>query len=714
MNRRLGVVGGAVAVVAVLLAVAIGAQLTHGAERQAGPADTSPGRFLFATPRKGARVCQQSETIHAGTDRLRMTLGTNGRPGPAVRVIGRGPTGGVVARGRLAPGWTSGVVRIPLDVQPRETVSGGRWCFTAASGARLAWAGEDADPTLSATMRGRPTPGRLSIASLLPGRPSLLSMAGRLAHHFAAGNAGWIGPWTLVLVPVFFLAALAAAARALLTAPRESRRRIPSAARWCVAAAVLTTASWALLTPPFQVPDENAHFAYVAQVVEDGTLPMPRRVGEEPYSQQEQATLSGLRLYDVTGNVLDKPPWSAPEARALRRVPARDLSRHSVTADTASSNPPLYYLLAAPVYAATKWTTMLDQVLPLRLVSVLLAGLTVLGIFLFVRELLPSSPWTWAAGGLAAAFQPLFGFISGGVNADALLYACGAWTLFAMARLLRHGLNLRRAALLGGAVAAGLLTKPLFLGLVPAAAAAMLLGLVRAARGKIRPRSLIGPAAVAAAVVALPLAAYELIGRALFDHGYFQSGVTVAGLATVAPGHGGGPNFEASYVWQLFLPRLPFMNDLFQPPDTLPLRFIWFDGFVGRFGWLDYEFAEWVTGAAVWIAAALLAAAVGTLILQRRSMRGRWLELGCYALVLIGLAAVVGHQQWRVFSVGTGAGFFQARYFLAALGLFGGLVAVAVRLAGRRAGPAVAVAVAGLAALHAASALILTVARYYA
>ena len=48
-------------------------------------------------------------------------------------------------------------------------------------------------------------------------------------------------------------------------------------------------------------------------------------------------------------------------------------------------------------------------------VSALLAALTTLFTFLFLREVL-EEPWTWTVGALAVAFQPLFGFISSGVH----------------------------------------------------------------------------------------------------------------------------------------------------------------------------------------------------------------------------------------------------------------------------------------------------------
>ena len=64
--------------------------------------------------------------------------------------------------------------------------------------------------------------------------------------------------------------------------------------------------------------------------------------------------------------------------------------------------------------------------------------------------------------------------------------------------------------------------------------------------------------------------------------------------------------------------------------------------------------------------------------------------------------------------VGTGAVFEQPRYLLPLLGLYGAVVALAVRAGGRRWAPALAVAFVVLAVGHDIYGQVLTVARYYA
>ena len=37
-----------------------------------------------------------------------------------------------------------------------------------------------------------------------------------------------------------------------------------------------------------------------------------------------------------------------------------------------------------------------------------------------------AAPWAWARAAMVAAFQPMLGFMSGGVNNDSLLFAASA------------------------------------------------------------------------------------------------------------------------------------------------------------------------------------------------------------------------------------------------------------------------------------------------
>lgn len=698
----------ALAVAAVAVLAGTLAQLTHKAPRQTGSNDATAQGFSVSAPaRKG--VCQDNETLYRATRELLMTIAAFGKPTPPLEVeILQGER--TVARGGLPAGWGEGALRIPVAPAPRKSLAPVTVCVRSPKAPRdvqFAFGGEPTPPEQGARIGSRGQPGRFSLETYY-GRPrSLLDVAPAIAHHYDSGNARWLGGWTLIVVIGLVVAALVAAGIALNA---STSGRVPRAARAAVAVALLVGSAWALLTPPFMVPDETSHVAYVQGMVETGKLPLAR--GGTAFSGRENDLLAGLHFYDVIGAPSAKPPWTDAEAAAVQQVNASQSSRKSFNASSASSNPPLYYLVQAPVYALTRGLTMLDQLLPLRLVSVLFGGLTVLFTFLFLTELLPGRPETWAPGALVVALQPLFGFITGGVNADAGLFACGAATLWLICLVLRRGLTWRRGLGLGAALAAGLLTKPLFLGLFPAGVLALAIAAWRRAGS---PRMRLGMLAGALALAVLPVILYDVLGNLISGHPYFPDGVAVTGTAAAAAG-GGTPTglaalrIEAFYIWQLFLPRLPFMADRFAGP--LPLRVTWFDGFIGRFGWLDYAFSQRVTDLAVKIAFAVLALVVVGLVRARSLLRRRWAEALCLAIALAGILGAIGVQQYNAANTGAPS-LTQTRYLLPLLALYGGLASIAMGALGRRVAPYLGVALVAAAALHEIGGMLLTVMRYY-
>ena len=59
---------------------------------------------------------------------------------------------------------------------------------------------------------------------------------------------------------------------------RSQLRRMPRAAWVCALVAFLNAACWAVISPPFENPDEPSHFAYVQRLAETGqTAHLERR-----------------------------------------------------------------------------------------------------------------------------------------------------------------------------------------------------------------------------------------------------------------------------------------------------------------------------------------------------------------------------------------------------------------------------------------------------
>ncbi len=215
--------------------------------------------------------------------------------------------------------------------------------------------------------------------------------------------------------------------------------RVPRVAWACAAVALLNGLAWSLITPPFEVPDENAHYAYVQQLAERGKL--PRAVAPEGFfSPAEDGTLGAIGFYLIVGRPHNPAPFSTLQQQGIENVEHLHLrTTGNGNAFTATNNPPLYYAIQTVPYklAGAAGGSVLDRLAAMRMLSVLMAAITVLLVYLFLSELLPGSPLACCAGALVAALQPLFAFMSAGVNNDELLYLTATGVLWGIARVFK-------------------------------------------------------------------------------------------------------------------------------------------------------------------------------------------------------------------------------------------------------------------------------------
>lgn len=141
---------------------------------------------------------------------------------------------------------------------------------------------------------------------------------------------------------------------------------------------------YAALTPAWQVPDEPAHYNYVRQLA-GGTLPV---IEPGDYDQEllEQLKESGF-----------------PPNESISTIQYED------------HQPPLYYLLASPIYLLFN-----GDLLPLRLFSLLLGAMTLLVARQIGRLIFPNRPLVVLIAVALIAFIPQHVAMMTGVNNDSL------------------------------------------------------------------------------------------------------------------------------------------------------------------------------------------------------------------------------------------------------------------------------------------------------
>jgi hypothetical protein len=224
----------------------------------------------------------------------------------------------------------------------------------------------------------------------------------------------------------------------------------------------------------------------------------------------------------------------------------------------------------------------------MRITSALIGALVAAFTFLLARELAPSRPWLGVIAALLVAYQPMYSFISGIVNNDVGVNAAAAALAFLLVRLLRRGLTVPLGLCTGVVLLATPLIKETGLSLYPVAALVLI------------------------AAIVLHHSRADLPGwLALVVGAILMNEISVHVLSTLQPPSGTngfqaiGSNTSAasealhhipefiSYMWQLFLPGLPFMGQHFAS-GSVPAYTIFVKRGWGAFGWYDVFFPTWI------------------------------------------------------------------------------------------------------------------------
>jgi 4-amino-4-deoxy-L-arabinose transferase-like glycosyltransferase len=296
--------------------------------------------------------------------------------------------------------------------------------------------------------------------------------------------------------------------------------------------------------------------------------------------------------------------------------------------------------------------------------------LTVTGVWLLAGEAFGRDRLLQVAAAGTATLAPMIGFVSGSVNPDAMLYAAWSIALWLGVRLLRRGASPGRAAALLGAVGVACVVKATSYALVPAALLALGVALWRGGRLSLRRRAV--TAGAAAVGILATLGVWIGVAHALHRAAAAQVGEVSNGAAATL-----NVREIASYLWQFYLPRLPFQKPFPLPSTTLPAYDIWFKQAWGSFGWLEVKFPPAVYVVLLIASVSVAAAAVVGLWRARRRLDPAVLAF----LTLAGLVLLAGlHWTEYRYLAGRLGPFNSGRYLLPMIGVPGLLVAQAARM----------------------------------
>lgn len=597
----------------------------------------------------GTQACATGLNLPGGTARVQLAV-VSGQPiRPRLQMTLRTSTGSSVSTVRAAAVTTGVSERVAFPIAPLAGRSASVPVVLCIKG-RGGVFGVGATPTTEGIQPPLQIGGQSTLLRLavwyLPGAGSTRSYLGELPtmlNRAALFAPGFVRPWLLVVIFLGLLPVTAVLVIRCLAVASAGRLR--TLALWLYLVAVLNGAAWSLITPAFQAPDEVDHFAYVQSLAERGVKPGPYTAPPaHRWSTAEEDALLG------TGTLTDhqlgdsRAPGLRADTGAYQQLVARNHPRpdDGGGGQTTSSYGPLYYLAVTPGYLIASGGSVFSQLEATRLISVLIGALACVFAYLTVRELAPRQAWAAALAGLVVALQPMYSFLSGALNNDIGVDAGAAAVAYLLIRATRRGLEPRAMLALGLLLGALPFVKGSAYELYPLAVLTVAAALWRH-RGLRRDTR--GSTATGLALLVVPAAVTYALASALDDRltpappfGSPPATVTTASGSLSVPLH--APISYLTYLWEVFLPRLPGMTPRF--PPGLPAQTIFTRRGWGAFGWYDVFFPGWVYRV---LAAAMLGALVlGVLALwrERRFVSRRLIETA--VLVLFPIVVIAAFE----------------------------------------------------------------------
>ena len=206
----------------------------------------------------------------------------------------------------------------------------------------------------------------------------------------------------------------------------NSRARVPAILGLIVLGYFALATLYAVRVPIWNAPDEPAHYNVIRSIAVDHQLPV-LRPGD--YDQEKLARL--MHEHFPPGESIDSLRYE-------------------------SHQPPLYYLLAAPVFLATEHASLHARVVALRLVTTLIGALVILTTFRLARLIFPRSTAYPLAAAAFVAFVPMHLFMDAAIDNDALVELMLTLLLIVLVEDLikpREGVNDLKAGLAAGLAA---------------------------------------------------------------------------------------------------------------------------------------------------------------------------------------------------------------------------------------------------------------------
>jgi hypothetical protein len=229
------------------------------------------------------------------------------------------------------------------------------------------------------------------------------------------------------------------------------------------------------VTPPWQSPDEHAHYEYAALIAVLNRVPTLDDLRQDI---QAEVTAS-MFVHDfwrlIQREPVAEPPMGFYRAGALTEYPATHvIDNRYIYYPQVGDEPPLYYIFPALFYKLTVQAEATLRLYVMRLASVYIWAALSAAIGWAGYELFPNKPVLGVAAWLIAVFNPALNHIGSVLSNDVLAALWCTLFLGLLVRIFRKGINWRNGVALIACIILALLTKKSTLWLLPMAGLTLL------------------------------------------------------------------------------------------------------------------------------------------------------------------------------------------------------------------------------------------------
>ena len=264
---------------------------------------------------------------------------------------------------------------------------------------------------------------------------------------------------------------------------------------------------WSAVVPIWHTPDEQAHFAQVQYYAENREGLSGDDLSQEIY--ESERLLGTLRDSQGNNQFTYHPQFNIEYTDSSIGTYERQLQTLPLSARTAyikkeaAGYPPLFYILSGLGYAAAQPFDLFVRLSFTRMISVFLAVATVWASYLLTRSIFPKKTLLSIAIASLVSFQPMFTFVTAGVNNDNLLNLLTTVLLWLMVDSLRKGMTASRNLAMLITLVLGLYTKQLIYPFIPLPLLVVIYDYLKKKKGKFLYKNLIYIAIILAVAVIL-------------------------------------------------------------------------------------------------------------------------------------------------------------------------------------------------------------------